>query len=1046
MIAWFARNHVAANLLMLAVVGLGLYSMFNRVLLEVFPSVEVDTVSISVSFPGATPQEVEEAVTIRIEEAVQDLNGIDRMTSSSSEGSASVRLEVMKGVNPRDFLDDVKNRIDSLSTLPDDAEIPRVSLAERQREVISVALYGHTDEAGLRQIGDRVRDELLALPGITQVEPEAVRPYEISIEVAESTLRRYGLTLQQVADQISNSSLDLSAGNLRGDAGELLVRTTGQAYAREDFLSIPVITDASGTQVRLADIAQIRDGFNELPIRTRFNGKPGLLLEVYRVGDQSAIEVAAAVRNYINTVAWLPDGVDIKYWRDRSKLVKARLKTLTDNAMQGGILVILLLSLFLRPTVAFWVCLGIPIAFLGSFIVLPELGVTLNIVSLFAFIVVLGIVVDDAIVTGENVYTHLQRGSPPLQAAIDGTREVAVPVTFGVLTTVAAFVPIAMIGGARGPVFAQIPLVVIPVLLFSLIESKLILPAHLKHVRVAREAGQQSRFSRLQQGISNALERGIQRFYGPLLAVCLRNKVLTLAAFIGVALIVYALAFGGWIRFVFFPRVQAETARAYLTMPAGTPFDVTDVYIQRMTDAASELREKHKDGESGDYIIRDIYSTTGSMGGYGVGQSNIGRVVFEISPPEERHSKITSAQLVREWRQMIGPVPGAESLTYRAELGRSSDPIDVQILGRDLDDLRAFGTLVRGHLAAYPGVFDIEDSLSGGKREIRIELKPAAALLGVRLADIARQVRQALYGLEVQRIQRDRDEVKVFVRYPAQERRTVADLRNMLIRTADGNAVPFDEVASLSESRAPASIERIDRQRSLNITADANKESVDIEAIKRGIDAFVREHIGDYPGLSYSLEGEAAEQRESLGTLKAGLVGALFVIYCLLAIPFRSYFKPLIVMSIIPFGAVGAVLGHLIMGMSLSISSAMGALALVGVVVNDSLVLVDYINRRCREGVPVLQAAQTAGVARFRAVILTSLTTFFGLMPLLFEKSTQAQFLIPMAVSLGFGILFATVITLILIPVNYVIYDHIRSGIYRLAGKTAPLPGAQDGH
>lgn len=1044
MIGWFARNHVAANLLMFSIIAGGLYSIFNRITLEVFPSTDLDVIAISVPFPGATPVEAEEGVAIRLEEAVQDLNGIEKLTSTSRESSATVRIDVLKGFNARDLLNDVKNRIDSLSTLPEDAETPQIALAQFKREVISVALYGDTDEKTLRATAERVRDELLRVSGITQIELEAVRPYELAIEISEDELRQYGLSLEQVAAQIGQSSADLSAGNIRGSDGELLIRTIGQAYDRADFMEISILSDNSGKQIQLGEIADIRDGFNELPIKTRFNGKPGVLMEVYRVGDQSAIQVAEEVRHYIEQIDWLPDSVDIKYWRDRSTIVKARLQTLTNNALQGGILVILLLSFFLRPIVAFWVCLGIPVAFLGSFILLPYIGVTMNIVSLFAFIVVLGIVVDDAIVTGENVYTHLQRGSPPLQAAIEGTKEVAVPVTFGVLTTVAAFIPVALIGGNRGPVFAQIPMVIIPVLLFSLIESKLILPAHLKHVKPLSKDKKPGLIIRIQRAVADGLERAIQNVYGPFLRWCLHNKLMTFAFFIGVSMIVISLVAGGWMRFLFFPRVQSETARAVLTMPVGTSFEVTDTYIKRIADAAKELKEKHLDDEPEESVIRNIYSTTGSFGGYGVGQSNIGRVVFEVTAPEQRTSKITSAELVREWRQIIGPIPGAESLTYRAEIGRHGDPIDVQILGASLDQLRDFGSDIRQHLQTYDGLFDIEDSLSDGKTEIQISLKPEATLLGVNVSDLGRQVRRSFLGFEVQRIQRDRDEVTVVVRYPIEERQSLVNLRNMLIRTADGNSIPFNEVAQLEFGQSPAAIRRIDRQRSMHVTADANKEAVDIEAVKRGIQAFVTEEIKNYPGLSYSLEGEAAEQRESFKTLRYGLIGVLLVIYGLLAIPFKSYTKPLIVMSVIPFGVVGAIIGHWIMGMNLTIISALGMLALTGIVVNDSLVLVDYINRRRSEGMDLFSAVQKAGVARFRAVILTSLTTFIGLMPLLFEKSTQAQFLIPMAVSLGFGIMFATLITLLIVPVNYIIYDNIKQAIYRAFGSKPSKPEAQE--
>ncbi len=1046
LIVWFARNHVAANLLMISIASVGLFSLFNRVPVEVFPTTDLDVIAITVPFPGATPSEVEEGVTIRLEEAVQSLNGIEKLTSTSREGASSVRIEVLKGFDTRDLLNDVKNRVDSLNSLPADTEQPQIAKAEFKREVISIALYGDMDEKVLRRVAAQVRDELLGIEEITQVQLEAVRPFELSIEISEDTLRRYGLTLAEVASRISANSLDLSAGNIRSESGELLIRTSGQAYKPEEFANISIVSSETGTQLRLGDIATLKDGFNELPIKTRFNGKPGILMEIYRVGDQSAIQVADKVKSYVDSIDWLPPGVDIKYWRDRSSIVKARLQTLSNNAIQGGILVVILLSLFLRPVVAFWVCLGIPVAFLGSFIIMPLIGVTLNIVSLFAFIVVLGIVVDDAIVTGENIYTHLQRGSPPLQAAIDGTKEVAIPVTFGVLTTVAAFTPIAMFGGPRGAIFAQIPMVIIPVLLFSLIESKLVLPAHLKHIKKIDENSRGNWFTRLQQGISNALERGIRNFYGPVLSWCMRNKLLTFSFFLAITIIIFSLVAGGWMRFLFFPRVQSETARAVLTMPAGTSFDITDKYIERMTETARALKEKHKVESGGESIIRNIYSTTGSFGGYGIGRSNVGRVMFEITPPEQRKSTISSADLVKQWRKLIGPIPGAESLNYRAEIGRHGDPIDVQVTGNNLQQLRAIGKDIREHMASYGGLFDIEDSLSNGKTEVQLQLKEEATLLGVDVSDLGRQVRQAFHGFEVQRIQRERDEVKVVVRYPADQRKSLSDLRNMLIRTSEGQSVPFDEIARLTYASSPSEIKRINRLRSLHVTADADKKNVDIEAIKRGLDTYMEQIIKKYPGLSYSLEGEAAEQRKSFETLRWGIVGVLFVIYALLAIPFASYTKPLIVMSVIPFGLVGAIIGHWIMDMSLTIISVLGMLALSGVVVNDSLVLVDYINKKRQAGMPLLEAVHIAGVARFRAVILTSLTTFIGLMPLLFEKSTQAQFLIPMAVSLGFGILFATLVTLIIVPINYLFYEQIRTAIMRLIGKKEAPPGKVTEH
>ncbi|WP_246480461.1 efflux RND transporter permease subunit [Motiliproteus sediminis] len=1018
LITWFARNPVAANLLMLAVLLAGLHSIASRLPLEVFPDIELDLINVRVSYPGATPSEVEEALAIRIEESVQDLEGIDRLFSRSTEGSVLVSVEVAKGTEPRDLMNDIKSRVDAINTFPVDAERPVVSLQQRVREVISVVVYGERDAIELRRLAEQVRDDLLNLPNVTQVELDSAPSYELAIEVSDYTLKEYGLTLAEVATAVRDGSVDLSAGNIRTGGADILVRTRGQAYNAAQFSRIPVLTRADGTRVTVGDIARISDGFEEDPVKTRFDGQPAVSIDVYRVGDQNSITLARQVRDYIGAKApQLPQGVALDYWRDRSKIVNARLQTLTKNAIQGGILVMLLLALFLRPKVAFWVCVGLPVAFAGGFALMPEMGVTLNIVSLFAFILVLGIVVDDAIVTGENIYTHYTRHGDSARAAIEGTHEIAVPVTFGVLTTVVAFVPLMMIDGVRGAIFEQIPLVIIPVLLFSLVESKLVLPAHLRHLRPPNE---HSRISRVQRAIAGGLERFVQRYYSPVLERVLRHRYLALATIIGISSIVFATVAAGWTKFLFFPRVQSEVARATLVMPAGTPFAVTDRHIERITAAAQKLQDTYIEPETGASIITHILSASANNG------ANRGRVMFEIVAPEHRTLEITSSELVREWRKQIGEIPGAESINYRAEIGRGGDPVDIQLTGNDLDQLRLLAEELRLRLSTYPHLFDIADSLSNGKQELQIDLKPEAEVLGVTLSQLARQVRQAFFGFEVQRILRARDEVKVLVRYPIDERQSLQTLERMQIRTADGTEVPFSEVARLTPERSPASINRIDRRRTVNVTADANKEEADLEAIKRDVEAYLEERLPAFPEVRYSLEGEAKEQRDSFRGLFFGLIGVLFVIFALLAIPFKSYLQPLIVMSVIPFGVVGAIGGHWLMGMPLTMMSLMGMLALLGVVVNDSLVLVDFINRRKLEGVALAEAVRQAGAARFRPVLLTSLTTFIGLMPLIFEKSTQAQFLIPMAVSLGFGILFATLITLLIIPVNYLVLEDIK--------------------
>jgi len=1030
MISWFARNDVAANLLMLSLLIIGLLSLNFKIPLEVFPSVEPRVISVSMALRGATPQDTEQGITILIEEAVADLEGIEQITSNSNEGSASVSIEVANDYDPQMLLGDVKSRVDAINNFPVDAERPVVSLAKYQHDVISVVIAGNISELEVRQWAERIRDDILRIDGITQVELDSVRPYEMRIEINQAILRQYGISLQQVATAISNSSRDLSSGNLRTAGGDVLIRSSGQAYRQDDFDNIIILSQDDGSLIRLKDLASVYDGFEDSDFSSRFNGKTAAFIDVYRIGNQSAIDVADKVKKYlIDKQPLMPAGVELSYWRDRSTIVKNRLKTLTTNAFQGGILVLLLLTLFLRPAVAIWVFIGIPVSFMGAFFVMPLFGVSLNIFSLFAFILVLGIVVDDAIVTGENIYTHLNKSESGLQAAIRGTQEVSVPVTFGILTTVAAFMPLAFIEGRRGDLFAQIPIVVIPILLFSLIESKLVLPAHLKHLKLRTDQQKPGRFSIFQQRFADGFERGILKYYQPMLAVALNNKRTTIFTFVGMLLIIGAMLSSGWMKFTYFPRVESEVARASLVMPTGTPYAITDKYIQKMSDAAFTLKEKYYQQEGIDLIL-DINSVTGSNGrSQG---SHRGRIMFEIVPPEQREFQITSSALIKEWRALIGDIPGAQSVTYRAEIGRTSDPVEIQFSGNDFTTLGEIADKVKQRLAMYPALYDITDSLSDGKEQLKIELKQAAYALGLNRNDILNQIRSAYFGIQVQRIQRGRDDVRVMLKLPKSERQSIAGLKDLRITTAAGLKVPLNQLVDFVAGTAPSSIVRIDRYRTLKVTSDAIKSQANMTLIQQDLREYIDELLIQYPGIHYTFEGEAREQRESFSSMFIGLLVMLFVIYGLLAIPFKSYIQPLIVMSVIPFGVIGAVIGHWIMGMSLTILSLMGMMALVGVVINDSLVLVDYINSHYRNGkMSLREAVLSAGAARFRPVMLTSLTTFIGLMPLLFEKSTQAQFLIPMAVSLAFGILFATLITLIIVPVNYVLVETIKDRYYR---------------
>ena len=1018
MIAWFAKNHVAANLLMITILLAGIFSIKSSIPLEVFPSFESEIVNVTVVLRGATPEDAEQGVAIRIEEAVQDLQGIEKITSTSVEGAATVRIEADSSTDVRDLLADIKSRVDAINTFPADAEKPVIAIAQRIRNVISVTISSDYGEKEIREFAEQVRDDLLRLPQVTQVALDAVRDYEISIDVNQSKLEQYQLTLSEISSAISNSSIDISAGNVRTDGGDVLVRNVGQAYRRDEFEKVVIKTNTDGTFLYLEDIAQVTDGFEETPLRARFNGQQGALIDVFRIGNQSAIDVADAVKNYIDERQdTLPQGFVLSYWDDDSEIVKSRLNTLITNALQGGFLVLLLLTLFLRPSIAFWVSIGIPVSFMGAFIVMPFFDISINIMSLFGFILVLGIVVDDAIVTGENIYRHTQTASSGLEAAIKGTEEVATPVTFGILTTVAAFLPLAFIEGQRGALFAQIPVIVIPVLLFSLIESKFVLPSHLKSLRLRSETTKQSRFSVWQQGFADGFESAILRYYKPLLSLAIRNRLTTIALFVGVFILILAFIMSGWTRFVFFPRIASETARGNVTMPVGTSFDVVDAYVDKMSKAAKTLQDKYRDENGGSIILNTLAITSEEKG----------RVRFEILPADKNESGIGTAQLVKEWRELIGPLPGAESVTFRAEIGRGGDPIDIQLSATDLKTLEKVADEVKTRIRTYPTAFEIADSLSNGKEELQIELTAQGYAMGMRNAWVTRQVRDAYFGAQIQRIQRGRDDVRVMLRFPLSQRQSISKLNDMLINTPTGGKVPLSHVAILKPGKSPSAITRIDRYRTVNVTADIDKNTTNMTILNADLNQFLTELMNKYPGVSYSLEGEAREQADSFSSLAWGLVFVFFIIYCLLAIPFKSYVQPLIVMSVIPFGAIGAIIGHWIMGMDLTIMSLLGLMALIGVVVNDSLVLVDFINAKVRLGERVHEAVLIAAQSRFRPVMLTSLTTFIGLMPLLFEKATQAQFLIPMAVSLGFGIIFATFITLILVPVNYLLIEDMKN-------------------
>jgi multidrug efflux pump subunit AcrB len=1054
-IEWFVHNSVAANLLMVLILGGGLF-MIPRVRLEVFPEFSADRINISVVYRGAAPQEVEEAINVRIEEAVQGLEGIKRVTSTASENRGTVSVEALNGTDIRKLLDDVKARVDAIDTFPEETDKPIITEVVPRRQVINIAISGPASERTLKTIGEQVRDDISAIQGITQVELTNARPYEISIEVFENDLRRYGLTFDEVSRSVRTFSLDLPGGSIRTEGGEILLRTKGQAYRGPEFEAIVLRTRADGSYLTLGEVAHIEDGFAETDQSAGFDAEPAVLVQVFRVGDQNALDITDKVKAYIAEAnPRLPEGIKLTVWADFSRILNGRLDLMMRNGRTGFILVFLVLTLFLRLRLAFWVALGIPISFLGAIAMMPGLDASINLISLFAFIVVLGIVVDDAIIVGENIYRHYQMGKRGLTAAIEGTREVYIPVIFAVLTSIAAFSPLLLVSGSIGKIMKLIPEIVILALIFSLIESLLILPAHLAHSNMdndtigRRESWWHLNISlpwqKFQDFFASGLLSFIDNYYRPALEFVLKWRYTTLAWGFATLFLTVGLIGGGWIKFTFFPKIDADNVVAMLTMPQGTPPEVTQAAVKRLESTAIQLRNQVEDDRPGS-VFRHILASVGeqpfrtaqSRNGGNLGRSfsaaHLGEVNVELIPSEDR--LISGTELANMWRDLNGPIPDAVELTFASSLFSSGEAVNVQFSGPDYDELRVVSEKLKMKLAEYPGVIEIADSFRPGKQEVKLSLTREAQILGMTLLDLARQVRQGFYGEEIQRIQRGRDDIRVMVRYPKSERKSLGNLEEMRIRIPTGIQVPFSVAARAELGRGYASIKRADRKKVINVTADVDTKTTNANDVLADItNTVLPEILADHPRVRFDLEGEQREQRETMSGLSQSFLVALLVIYILLAIPFKSYVQPLIVMSAIPFGIVGAAWGHAILGMDLTIMSMFGVVALTGVVVNDSLVMVDFINRRRDSGSSVRDAIREAGGARFRPILLTSVTTFAGLSPILFEKSLQAQFLIPMATSLGFGVLFATFITLILVPVLYNILEDLLDLVYRLMGK-----------
>ncbi len=1028
-IAWFATNRVAANLLMILILVAGTLSL-PQIRKEIIPNIELDIITISVAYPGASPIEVERAISTKIEEKIHDLDGIKKLSSKSRENVGTVTAEVMSGYATTKLLDQIKTRVDSITNFPAESERPDIREISIRNRVVNLVLSGPTDELSLKQLAEQVRDDLTNLPSITQVEIVNVRPYEISIDISEAALYRYQLSFDEIADALRQSSLDLAGGILKTKEGDILLRTQGQRYHGEQFEQVLLRAEPDGSRITIADVATVSDGFEESDLIGKFNGEPGVVLTIFRAGDQSILEIADQVRNYIEVKrAQLPKDIKLNIWQDRSRIFKGRMKLLIDNATIGLLLVFAILVLFLRWRLAFWVSVGIAISFMGTFWVLPYVGGSINMISMFAFVLVLGIVVDDAIIVGENIYTHNRRGEYGLQGAINGAQDVSMPVIFAVFTSVAAFMPILFLPGTSGKLWMAIPVVVIATLIFSLLESLLILPAHLSGLQSVKtkESKFVHFFSAKQQAFANAVEHFIYTGYRPFLALALRWRYVTVAIFLSILMIFMAILFGGWLRLAFFPKVEGDMMVSTVSLAQGTHISLTENAVDKIQQAAIELQEALRN-ETGSEEIQNMITTIGAqpMGRTGISGGHVGEVALELVPAEKR--SVSNAEIMQRWRASVGEVLGAQKLGFKSTMGHSGPGISLELSGLNLKELEAAADALKLRLREYPGTYDVQDSFQNGKQEVQLSLKPKARDLGVNLQEMARQVRQAFYGEEVQRIQRGRDELKVFVRYPRADRQTMYTLENMMIRLKNGAEVPLLSIADVQYNIGPSQIERIDRKRIIKVTAYVDESKTTTGQLMDDLRAnYLPAFETQFDRVKWDISGSQKDQKELISSMINGFMLSVLGIYALMAIPFRSYLQPLMVLSAIPFGLIGALIGHMVLGLDVSLLSLSGMIAVSGVVVNDNLVLVDFINRQRRQGVTVAKAIREAGSSRFRPIMLTSLTTFAGLTPLMLEKSVQAQFLIPMAVSLAFGVMIATVVSLILVPAIYHILEDFKS-------------------
>ena len=1020
-----AANPVAANLIMLFLIVAGLISAFE-IKQETFPEFSLPIVVVGVGYPGASPAEVEQAVVLASEEAVRELDDVKDIRSIAGEGFARLLIEFESDVDGNRAVADVKTAIDRITSFPEDAERPSITLATNRIGAISLVFYGDQDERTLRAYAEKARDDLLRNDDITLVSLFGVRPREISIEVPQDELRRYGLTLDAVAQAVRGSSVEVPAGGVKAKSGEVLVRTAERRIQGAEFEDITVFSSPDGSDVKLGDIATIKDAFRETDQAAFYNGQRGIMLQVFRVGDQTPNQISKVVHAYANEqAAVLPEGVDIDVWADTSEFLEQRFDLLLRNAAVGLVLVLLVLGLFLEVRLAFWVTLGIPISFIGSLLFIPEFDASINMISLFAFIVTLGLVVDDAIVVGEAVYKHRSDGLPPLKAAIAGVREVALPVSFAIITTLVAFAPMLYVSGGMGKFFRIIPIVVISVLAISWVESLFILPAHLAHSKGPRTDGWRGRLHGYQHAFSRLVERIIQKRYVPALRVAVRHRYLTAVGGVALLLLAFAPVAAGVIKWKFLPDIEQDIIVSTIRLPFGANIEDTEKVSQRVVAAARATLEELGGEEK---YSRGIFSQIGNDGALQVGNSsplggNPGSHKAEVAaflvPVADR--PFSMLEFSARWRERVGEVPGVEAIRFEYTAGPSAGaPLQIELTHDDIDTLEIAATDLAERIGTYSGVRDVDPGFSPGKEQLDFKIRPEAEALGVTPALLASQMRSAFHGAEAVRQQRGRDEVRVYVRLPADERRSEHHIESFVLRTPGGGEIPLLQAAEVTRGRSYTDIRRRRSRRALSVSADVDPKRANATEIVANLRrSALPELLADYPGLGYSLEGEQRQQAHMVEELKDGYIVALLAIFALLAIVFRSYVQPLIIMVVIPFGLIGAILGHLVLGYDISVMSLMGIVALSGVVVNDSLILVVAVNRFREDGMGSFAAIIEGSARRFRPIVLTSLTTFFGLVPMLLETSVQARFMIPMAISLGFGVMFATFIMLLLVPAVY---------------------------